>query len=555
MKKIYAILCLIISFSLFAQDVDIVLDPKVPVAGEQFDIIFKIKLKGSVKPRVSFSPGRLKVLGQRSGGMSINTSIINGRFTTIREMTYIFTLSAPEVGTYPINDVALVWSGGRKALASMEIKILKQRAQARNYFLIAIPSKTVVYFNEGIDVNYYLYFRPSIRLTGEGIEEFPKFPKFIKRFHQVKPTMETVTYKGGVFRRRLFYSARVYPEKVGNLVIDPLKVTIQYFDNSEQRDPFGGFGAFGLRSRQTRQVSVASKEVKIKVRPFPAKGKPPNFVGLVGDHSFKIEIGRNKFLLNEAIELKLTVEGPGALEHFDAPALYQTDALEEFDTNSELTEIGITRARKTFDYTYLAKAPINLDKLTKSFFVFDPDKKKYLKKEILLPGIKIAGVATKAHSSRIFQKRQDPIGALDVTGKNLLAPVFASSGHKSWLDYVITFLALVLLAQFIEIFYGKLKKPVNEVNLLKLCKKIERDGPDYSSVHQLILQLAGGQKVAEPSISRILEESGLSPQAKKYFRELIKYAESRTYKKNYGGDKFNFNQKYFKEFLAQAFKK
>jgi len=555
MKKIYAILCLIVSLNLFAQEVKILLDPKVPVAGEQFDMIFKIKLSGSGKPRVQFSPGRLRLIGKRSGGMSINTSIVNGRFTTIRETSYIFTLIAPKAGTYPINDAALVWTGGRKALAGMTIEVLKERGRARNYFLIAIPSKTEVYFNEGIDVNYYLYFRPSVRLTGEGVAEFPKFAKFIKRFHTVKPVMETVTYKGNVFRRRLFYSARVYPEKIGKLIIDPLKVTIQYYDTEEQRDRFGGFGAFGFRARQTRQTSVSSKDIVITVKDFPTKGKPADFTGLVGDHQFKLEVNRSKVLINEAVELKFSVEGPGALENYDSPSLFQIEALESFDTNSELTEIGASRARKTFDYTFLARAPLVLDQRKISFSIFDPEQKKYIRKEVLLPGIKIAGVATKTDSSQGFKRTATPIGELEDTGGNLLAPVFTSSGHKSWADYLIIFLILVLLGQFIEMAYGNLKRSENEVKLLKLCKKIENEGPDYSSVHQLILHLAPGQKVAEPSISKILEESKLSLRAKKYFGKLIRHAESRTYKKDHGTVKFNFDQKYFKELLAQVLKK
>jgi len=555
MKKIYAIIYLLISFSLFAKNVEIVLDPKVPVAGEQFDMIFKIKVTGSNRPRISFNRGKLRLLGQRSGGMSINTSIINGRFTTTREMTYIFTLVAPQAGVYPINDVALVWRGGRKALPSITVEILKQRAQAKDYFLMALPSKTTVYFNEGIDVNYYLYFKPSVRLTGEGVEGFPKFPKFIKRFHTIKPTTETVTYKGNIYRRRLFYSARLYPEKVGNLKLDPLRITIQFYDTQESSDPFGGFGAFGFRSRRTRQVSVASKEILIKVLNFPAKGKPADFTGLVGDHQFKVGINRNKILINEAVELKLTVEGPGALEHFDAPSLYQTKALEEFDTNSDLTEIGMNKARKTFDYTYLARAPIDLEKRKISFSIFDPDLKKYIKKEVLLPGIKIAGVSTKTDSSRAGADGSPAPRALEDTGENLLAPVFTSSGHESWADYLIIILVLILLGLLIDMIYDKAKRSGDEVNLLKLCKKIEDEGPDYSSIHQFILHLAGGQKVAEPSISRVLDESGLSPQAKKYFSKLIKHAERRTYRKDHGGEKFNFNQKYFKEFMGQVFKK
>ena len=300
---------------------------------------------------------------------------------------------------------------------------------------------------------------------------------------------------------------------------------------------------------------MASKDVVIKVKDFPKKGKPADFTGLVGDHQFKVEISRNKILINEAVELKLTVEGPGALENFDSPTLYKTNGLEEFDTNSDLTEIGITSSRKTFDYTYLAKAPIDLKEHKVSFSIFDPVKRKYVKREILLPAIKVAGVSTKTDSSVARRRDFAPKKMLEDTGENLLAPVFSSSGHKSWADYLIIILVLILSGQFIEIFYQRHKRSTTEDKLLKLCKKIENEGPDYSSVHQLILNLAGGQKVAEPSISKVLEDSGLSPQAKKYFSKLIKHAESRTYRKDHGGEKFNFNQKYFKEYLAQVFEK
>ena len=180
----------------------------------------------------------------------------------------------------------------------------------------------------------------------------------IKRFHHVKENSENVNYRGYIYKRSLKYSARVYPEKIGKLFIDSMKVGVQYQNRGDRRTLLGAFRfAFG----EVKRRNFSSRPIEIAVRPLPA-GAPQNFTGLVGEHTFKASSLKKKYLVNEAIELRVEVYGPGALENFDDPIIYHDHELEVFDTKSEIVETSESTAKKILDYTYLPDLQKNYQK-------------------------------------------------------------------------------------------------------------------------------------------------------------------------------------------------
>ena len=61
-----------------------------------------------------------------------------------------------------------------------------------------------------------------------------------------------------------------------------------------------------------RVRTIRSETIKIDVLPLPTEGRPENFTGLVGDHKFRLNYNKTKYLANEPIELELVAEGEGA---------------------------------------------------------------------------------------------------------------------------------------------------------------------------------------------------------------------------------------------------
>lgn len=548
MKRIFLlILFVIVNFKALSQDVNVDLDPKIPTAGERFDLIFQLKMRGNQAPKISFRHEGLELLGKRSGGVSLNTTIINGQISTSKEMTLAYSLIAKKAGIFSISDIIVEIDGKRLNYAPFEIEVLKEKKEASGYFLMVVPSKTKIFLGEGIDVNYYIYHQPSIRVTGEAVEEFPKFEKFIKRFHNIQPTIEQANYNGAVFYRRLLYSARLFPEKTGDLILDPLRITFQYYDTQKSFDSFGGFGAFGFPSRNTEQKTLSSKAVTISVRAVP--GPPNDFTGLIGNHEFKLEMAREKVLVNEPIELKFTVEGPGALENFEGPKLYQDAHLEEFDSKSEISELNLSRARKTFDYTYLPKAPFVKNAEEKTFSVFDPDSERFISKKILLPGITVGGSSLKSYSSG---NQTGGAGEIFTSGESsedkIIAPYFqetAPISRTSWINYFLSILILLLACEFA---YKRFSKNGKARYYLDLCGTLKKRGPDYSILHKLLIPL--DKDAMEASLIEVINNSELSIEGKEYFKKLVELSEKKTYGNQSIKDRFEYRDNYFKELLG-----
>ena len=160
------------------------------------------------------------------------------------------------------------------------------------------------------------------------LKEFPKLNKFIKRFHHINSPVEMVQYKGQVLKRILAYSARLYPEKVGPAVLDPMKISIQIIESD--------YGGFGFGSQRYKNKDLSSPRVEVEVLPLPSEGVPASFTGLVGEHEFNLSVPKSKYLINEPIEIKLEVKGKGAVENYDAPTIFSDNNLEQFDTNTAI---------------------------------------------------------------------------------------------------------------------------------------------------------------------------------------------------------------------------
>ena len=70
----------------------------------------------------------------------------------------------------------------------------------------------------------------------------------------------------------------------------------------------------------------------------------------------------------------------------------------QFDTKSEVTELGTSAAKKVFEYTYLARGPMSIKARELSIAYFDPSSGRYIEKKITVPGIEVSGVAAVANT-------------------------------------------------------------------------------------------------------------------------------------------------------------
>ncbi len=539
----------IYNVSAFGNVVSLDVNPNRPIVGETFQLVFKIKTSDSDEPYISFDRGTADVIGKSDRGVSINTTIINGKFSTTRTLTHVYELVASRPGPLRISNIKVEIGGKEHKVKSKTINILREAVRAKDFFLQAEPSKTEAYLGEGIDVRYYLYTK--VPIVSQEVKVFPKLDKFIKRFHMInREQTTTVEYMGEIYKKSLKYSARIYPEKVGRAFIDPLKLRVQY-SSSNRNTPFG---AFGLRMREYKTRSIQSKKIEILVNPIPTENLPNDFTGLVGDHDFEFSLNKSKYLVNEVVEAKLNVTGPGALENYAAPKVYTHPSLEEFDTKAEFSEVSKVLGKKSFDYTFLARDRFNLPEREISLSVFDPNSNSFVTKKLKLPSLSVEGGIVKpnsgGHSEKKEERLNEPSNSSGVVG--LVAPSFVG-GFKiqkinilRWLNFALfVILFLIVLLPSVSFLKDKFKKTEIELAVID----IKKNGMNYHRLYAVLSLLPSN--IESSSIQDRLEESELSKSAKAYFIKSLETCElgdfSGISSKKQSLDKVN--SKYFSELI------
>lgn len=549
------------SFVALAEDVDVVVEPKEAIVNETFFVTFKIKAKGDEEPYISFTPYGASVLGKRSQGLSISTIVINGKFTTTKEQAIVYELQAERVGQVYLRNIKVEMGGKSIPVSEVRVNVLSEPRRIPDAFMEAEASKTKVYIGEGLDVNYFLYFKSSI--SANDVKEFPKLNKFIKRFHHVNSPVETVQYKGQVLKRILAYSARLYPEKVGKAVLDPMKISVQILENE--------YGGFGFGSQRFKNKDLASPTIDVEILPLPTEGVPASFTGLVGEHEFSLNAPKSKYVINEPIELKLEVKGKGALENLDAPVIYSDNNLEQFDTKSEVTETGPQSAKKVFEYTLLARGPVNIQQRELAFAYFEPANGKYIEKKITIPALNVSGVAAaqsegskptpspqqeqSTHETSVLDGLFSSPKAVVPNQNGLVGPVLKE--EDAWKGYIFHILnagLVIVVISFIGymvVGHTRGNSVASNESAKHAMKMMKKNGLNYSELYKMLASLDKDNKMASGGISiiNVVEQSPLNKEAKDYFKDALSYTEQGSYGKNGSDKKLAFNSKHFSELM------
>ncbi len=544
MKKIISIFLLFVSFACFSSEkVSVTIQPNSPIVNEPFELIFKIKLSADEEPYISFDPGGASVTGRSNRGVSLRTTIINGKYTTSKEVTYVYNLLATRSGSLYIKNIKVDFGAGiSEKIKDLRINVLREPKRPKDIFVMAIPSKDKVYVGEGFDVNYYLYQR--VNVLGSELEKYPTLGDFLKRFHLVNETIETVKYKGELYRRSLKYSARLFAQKAGTAKLDPLKMKVQYSAGS-RRSNFG----FGIQLGKVRTRSFQSKRVEVEVMPLPVENVPPYFTGLVGEHDFTLKFPRTKYVVNEAIEAKLEVQGVGALEAFEAPKILKHKDLEEFDSKGELQPVNNQVQKKMFEYTYLARSAFDIDEHTVKVAYFDPNQKKYITKEIIVPKVTISGGAVKSTSYSNTESKETPTPKTESNEALGTAPgvVGINLGKAKSSNLIINIVNIILLIILLLValwtFFVK-KKSSDRLDIAKsIIKEIYKGDLSFSSLYSVLNLISDDINM---NITDKIKSSSLTENSKSYFLSLLEDLEQNTFSTEKSKN-VKIKKKYFKE--------
>ena len=268
---------------------------------------------------------------------SISNSWINGKRSYSK--TYSYFLAPKSQGTFSINQATIEIDDQIYKTTPLKIIITEAVSKPKdgnsadyvaseNVHLIAEVSKSNPFLNEAIVIVYKLYVSNDVSITRSWQElDTPKFQDFWSQYIEEKGEQQIyeTTYEGKPYRYVILKKAVLYPQKTGELTIEPLTLDVPIDVQGNTRDIFG-------RRRMTRvnRTISAGKRI-INVKPLPTEGRPDDFSGAVGNFNFSVSVNKTMLDANEALELKIRTKGVGNLKLFNLPSLTLPSSLEVYE--------------------------------------------------------------------------------------------------------------------------------------------------------------------------------------------------------------------------------
>lgn len=136
-------------------------------------------------------------------------------------------------------------------------------------------------------------------------------------------------------------------------------------------DAFADF----FNSRRFEQVIRKTDPLRLRVKPLPDAGRPEGFGGAVGSFRMRASLDRSDAQINEALALKVTVEGEGLLKSVGAPRIDAPPDLKLFEPKvTETSDVKGDRlvSRKTWEWVLVPLVPGTMRLPAPSFAFFDP---------------------------------------------------------------------------------------------------------------------------------------------------------------------------------------
>lgn len=232
--------------------------------------------------------------------------------------------------------------------------------------------KSRVYLNEMIPLNIKLY------ISGLGVRDI-RYPVVTHEHISVGAFGEPVHYqesKDGIVYDVVEFKTQIFAAKAGEFTLGPaqLKTNIvtkkhmgmpsSHFNDSAKDDFYGSY--------ESTPIELTSNTLTLDVLPLPAKNRPGDFKGAVGDFSFDLEASPLKVKVGDPVTLKMTVSGEGNFNTVASPAMRQYEGFKTYEPR-----VKQEGNKKIFEQILLPMTDTAKNIPKASFSFFNPAKGQY----------------------------------------------------------------------------------------------------------------------------------------------------------------------------------
>lgn len=394
-RRIIVLLTLFIGVALHlnAQDVEFsATAPRVVEMGEQFRVSYALNAKGKDFKEPAFE--NFRVLSGPNVSSSSSVQIINGQMSQSVSYTYTFIVMAASEGTFTIPGASVNVKGKSYQSNSLTVEVVKGSQQAQSagdatnnnvnkpqsakgkVFVTVEVNKKNLYQGENLVAEIKVY--TQLDLAGFDEVKFPPFTGFwsqdMETPQQIQLHRENVN--GQIYNVGLIKKVLLFPQRSGEIEIDPFELTVVTQERLRSNNPFDDF--FGGNYRRV-PVKTVSKPVAIQVKPLPAN-KPDNYSGAVGTYQMNASLDKQQVKANEAINLKVKISGTGNLKLIKPVKVDFPPDLDVYDPktslNSKVTAQG-EAGSVAFNYLFIPRFAGTYRIAPITFSYFDSNTKSY----------------------------------------------------------------------------------------------------------------------------------------------------------------------------------
>jgi len=462
-KALAFVALLLVTQTIIAQRITVSPKSVKVQAGASFTINYQMENLG----QGNFIPPDLSDFRILSGPNQYQSyQFINGKKTS--SLRYSYTLSAKKTGRLSLKGAGFQTRKGKTNAPTVPVTVggqmPKQNPNANNapnrnspnsvnptdtsvvsnlpdlFYRIEMDTDRVV-MGQQVTVSYVLYTVNNITnytsITTPNLQGY-----WVQDISPDRITPSTVTSGNKVFQRYVIKKYALFPQRTGELEIDPMKLEVSVRQAS--RNSRRGF----FQHYNTVDKKVNCKAKKLSVYPIPEEGKPDNFNGTVGNFRINVRPDRKQCRTNEGINLNIGIIGSGNLKLVEALEFDVPEVFEVYDpTVSEniYEQDGIVMGTKSFEYLLVPKEAGQHTIPPISFSYYNPATERYETKKSK-PIVLNITADTDAPTTAPREKIVQDIKGLK-TGKAALHSAFSSRLPLVLLGglYLLPFLALPIL--------------------------------------------------------------------------------------------------------------
>ncbi|PQJ31564.1 BatD protein [Nonlabens arenilitoris] len=321
---------------------------------ERVRVEFKMNVAGD-----NFTPPNFEGFQVVSGPIqSFSQQWVNGKSSMSKSYSYI--LKPNKTGKVTIKQAVMEFEGAEYKTVPFQITIngavddpkdanSQEITADTDIHLVAEVSKSNPYLNEPIKVVYKLYVANNTGVSGWNEIDSPKYPDFWSlNIDNRNAQVKNGNYLGQPYRYLELREVVLYPQKTGELVIEPLTLDINVEVPTNRRD------FFGRTVFKTVSKTVSAGSRKINVKSIPTAGRPASYTGAVGDFKFKVELDKARLDAGESLNAVVKVGGTGNLKLMELPKLKVPQSLEAYEPErGNDVKTSISGMKGTISDTYV----------------------------------------------------------------------------------------------------------------------------------------------------------------------------------------------------------